>query len=64
MLRTVYDAEGREHTVEAIDAREYLATGLYFAEPPAPPVEPIGSKLPDPDPSAEPDKSEAKSRKG
>ncbi len=35
MMQTVYDAEGKAHTVEPVDAREYLASGHYFEEAPA-----------------------------
>ena len=29
-MRTVYDLQGNPHTVENVDAREFLATGRYF----------------------------------
>lgn len=32
-MRTVYDLQGNPHTVENVDAREYLATGRYFKSP-------------------------------
>lgn len=38
MLKTVYDAKGTPYTVEGVDAREYLATGEYYASPPSPPT--------------------------
>lgn len=31
---TCYDPEGVAHTVEAVDAREYIKSGHYTAEPP------------------------------
>ena len=38
---TIYDAEGNPKEVESVDAREHIATGQWFREPPAdPPNEP------------------------
>lgn len=31
---TCYDPQGVPHTVEAVDAREYIKSGHYTAEPP------------------------------
>lgn len=33
-MQTVYDAQGNSFTVDAVDAREYLATGRFFTEKP------------------------------
>ena len=70
MKRKVYDKDGREYEVEAIDAREWVASGSYTFNPPealdaverlmAPPADPAP---PEP-PSGGTDKSEAKSKKG
>jgi len=35
VMHTVYDTQGNAHTVEPVDAREYVASGSYFSEPPA-----------------------------
>jgi len=35
-MRTVYDEKGESFTVDSVDAREYLATGRFFSEPPQP----------------------------
>lgn len=32
--RTVYDADGKAYEVEAVDAREYIKSGHYFAAAP------------------------------
>ena len=41
---TIYDADGNPKGVESVDAREHLATGQWFGEPPAdPPNEPPAS---------------------
>lgn len=52
---TVYDSEGKPHTVESVDAREYVASGNYFRENPleAKPVEEI---KPEPDNKNKPKK--------
>jgi hypothetical protein len=34
MLKTIYDAEGKEYTMEGVDAREHLETGRWFAASP------------------------------
>jgi hypothetical protein len=34
MMMTVYDPSGKAHTIEAVDAREYLKSGHYTSEPP------------------------------
>lgn len=34
MKQTVYDAQGNSYTLDAVDAREYLATGRYFTDVP------------------------------
>lgn len=54
MLKTVYDAEGKPHTVEGVDAREYLASGTYFSSPPeaAPAAPPEPPPPPPPEPPA------------
>lgn len=43
MMQTVYDKEGKPHTVEAVDAREYLRSGHYTSQcveaAPAPVIE-------------------------
>lgn len=33
-MRTIYDADGNPKTLESVDAREYIATGQWFADPP------------------------------
>lgn len=33
MMQTVYDPQGAPHTVESVDAREYLKSGYYTQEP-------------------------------
>ena len=34
-MQTVYDiATGEAHSIEAVDAREYVASGSYSADPP------------------------------
>lgn len=33
-MMTVFDPNGVAHTVEAVDAREYLKSGHYTSEPP------------------------------
>lgn len=48
MLKTVYDAAGVAHAVEGVDAREYIASGTYFAEPPQAVVEPAAVVAVDP----------------
>jgi hypothetical protein len=35
-MATVYDEDGRGYIVDTVDAREYLATGRFFNEPPEP----------------------------
>lgn len=35
-MQTVYDAAGVAHTVEPVDAKEYIRSGSYFREPPEP----------------------------
>lgn len=37
-MKTIYDSEGNSVTLESVDAREYIETGLWFAEKPAAPV--------------------------
>jgi hypothetical protein len=39
-MKTIYDAEGNSVTLESVDAREYIETGQWFAEKPAPAPEP------------------------
>lgn len=68
MKRTVYDKDGNAFEIEAIDAREWVATGNYANEPPAappeaeqpaqtdPPKPPESSQEPDPAPPAKPRK--------
>jgi hypothetical protein len=34
MMMTVYDPSGKAHTIEAVDAREYLKSGHYTSKPP------------------------------
>jgi hypothetical protein len=34
MMMTVYDPSGKAHTIEAVDAREYLKSGHYTSEAP------------------------------
>ena len=34
MFKKVYDAEGKEYEVDAVDAKEYIATGRYTTSPP------------------------------
>ena len=34
MMQTVYDAQGVAYNVEPVDAREWIGSGSYFAEPP------------------------------
>lgn len=36
MKRTVHDKDGKAFEIEAIDAREWVATGNYTNEPPEP----------------------------
>lgn len=36
-MKTIYDAAGDSVTLESVDAREYIETGEWFAEPPAAP---------------------------
>lgn len=37
-MKTIYDADGNSVTLESVDAREYIETGLWFAEKPSAPV--------------------------
>ena len=46
-MRTVYNAQGESREVEAVDAREYVESGRWFFNPPAPPE-------PEPEPQAQP----------
>ena len=46
MMQTVYDKDGVAAVVDAVDARERIATGRWFAEPPV--------KRKDPDPPQKP----------
>lgn len=41
MKTPVYDADGKEHLVEAVDAKEMIASGSYVGEPLAPQPEPV-----------------------
>jgi len=50
MKRTVYDAEGKAHEVEAVDALEYIASGSYFSAPPQA-VAVVESPAPAPEPA-------------
>ena len=34
MMQTVYDRDGNAHTVDSVDAREYIAMGGYFSSNP------------------------------
>lgn len=34
-MKTIYDYNGNSVTLESVDAREYVETGLWFAEKPA-----------------------------
>lgn len=43
---TVYDIEGKPHTVESVDAREYVASGNYFRENPLE-VKPVKEEKPE-----------------
>ena len=44
-MKTIYSADGKSVTVESVDAREYIETGEWFADPPAEPEpEPVGRK--------------------
>lgn len=57
-LITVYDKDNKPHTIETVDAREYIATGDYSSEPwpvaaPAP-VEKVVVATPEPAPFAKP----------
>lgn len=41
MMRVVYDKDGSTHTLNPVDARERIAAGIAWAEPPVAPVEPV-----------------------
>jgi hypothetical protein len=43
-MKTIYDASGNEITIDAVDAREYIETGQWFAEKPSPVPAPSGAK--------------------
>lgn len=36
-MKTIYNAYGNSVTVDSVDAREYIETGEWFADPPAEP---------------------------
>jgi hypothetical protein len=59
VTHTVYDAAGKPHTVEPVDAREYVASGHYFREPPeAQKVAPAAPAAPEPAPTPTPTPAE------
>lgn len=59
-LQTVYDADGKAHNIEPVDAREYIASGAYFHESPTEPVKkPRASKK---DAAIEPAKTESEAQ--
>lgn len=35
-MRTIYNKDGKEKQVESVDAREHVATGRWFYDPPKP----------------------------
>ena len=44
MLKKVYDEQGNEFELEAVDAREYVETGRYFEQPPVKEVQQESAK--------------------
>ena len=52
-MKTIYDANGNSITLDSVDAREYIETGAWFADPPA---------EPEPEPEPEPEQVGRKSK--
>ena len=44
-MAIVYDAQGEAKTLDAVDAREHIATGQWFSDPPAG-VAPVVEEMP------------------
>ena len=45
-MRTIYDADGNPKTLESVDAREYIASGQWFADPPGAAAEEVAEADP------------------